>query len=329
MPCELWFLNRDKPEAHRDKVLMIDARNVYRKVTRKIYDFSPEQQQNLLAIVLLYRGERERFLDLVFRYLEDVVGEGVATFLSEDPIPQRTGPLPVFLDAVAALRDALSPFLDTQPKRGPQAKSLAALWDDHEQFGSNAEQFLLQVYDAQTACDDTPFACDALHTLVNRLASLVESSRDLAGQADQLYKVAVRLIETCEQECDARSSDAWNGRDVARARKAADEARRRAVEQLGRVRYFWRQARWLTERFPAGELRDVEGLVKLVDRTEIEANDWSLTPGRYVGVAPAEEDEDFDFATAMREIHAELRNLDAEAAVLAARIQENFEKLGI
>ena len=115
VPCELWFLNRAKPEAHRDKVLMIDARNVYRKVTRKIYDFSPEQQQNLLAVVWLYRGERKRFLELVFRYLENAAGEGVACFQSEDPVPQRTGPLPVFLDAVALLRDALSPFLDTQP----------------------------------------------------------------------------------------------------------------------------------------------------------------------------------------------------------------------
>ncbi len=61
VPCELWFLNRNKPEAHRDKVLMLDARNIYRKVTRKIYDFSPEQQQNLLAIVWLYRGETERY----------------------------------------------------------------------------------------------------------------------------------------------------------------------------------------------------------------------------------------------------------------------------
>ena len=63
MPCELWFLNRAKPEHHRDKVLMIDARNVYRKVTRKIYDFSPEQQQNLQAIVWLYRGDTDRFLE--------------------------------------------------------------------------------------------------------------------------------------------------------------------------------------------------------------------------------------------------------------------------
>ena len=52
------------------------------------------------------------------------------------------------------------------------------------------------------------------------------------------------------------------------------------------MRYFWRHAHWLTERFTEGELRDVEGLVKLAARAEIAANDWSLTPGRYVGVAP-------------------------------------------
>ena len=40
---------------------MLDARNVYRKVTRKIYDFSPEQMQNLSAIVWLYRGHENAF----------------------------------------------------------------------------------------------------------------------------------------------------------------------------------------------------------------------------------------------------------------------------
>jgi type I restriction enzyme M protein len=29
----------------------VDARNVYRKVTRKIYDFSPEQRKNITSIV--------------------------------------------------------------------------------------------------------------------------------------------------------------------------------------------------------------------------------------------------------------------------------------
>ena len=71
------------------------------------------------------------------------------------------------------------------------------------------------------------------------------------------------------------------------------------------------------------------GLIKLVDRKEIEAADWSLTPGRYVGVAPLEEDEDFDFEEALRDIHVELASLNEEAVELARKIQENFEELGV
>ena len=67
----------------------------------------------------------------------------------------------------------------------------------------------------------------------------------------------------------------------------------------------------------------------LAVKDEIEANDWSLTPGRYVGVAPEEEDEDFDFEEALREIHVELEELNAEAIQLAEKIKKNFEELGI
>ncbi len=55
-----------------------------------------------------------------------------------------------------------------------------------------------------------------------------------------------------------------------------------------------------------------------------------LTPGRYVGVAPEEEEEeDFDFGEAMRSIHVDLEELNDEAAKLAARIARNFEGLGV
>ena len=86
---------------------------------------------------------------------------------------------------------------------------------------------------------------------------------------------------------------------------------------------------WLQDRFPKAELEAVPGLVRLVDLKEIEAADWSLTPGRYVGVAPPEEDEDFDFEQTMRDIHTELADLNKEAVELAAKIQTNFEELGI
>ena len=83
------------------------------------------------------------------------------------------------------------------------------------------------------------------------------------------------------------------------------------------------------ERFPDAVLCDVAGLVKRVDRAELAAADWSLTPGRYVGVAPAEVDEDFDFEQTLRDIHVELVDLNREAVELAAKIAANFEGLGV
>ena len=115
VPCELWFLDRAKPKKHRGKVLMIDARNVYRKVTRKICDFSPEQQRNLLAIVWLYRGEAARFLELVSGYLWDVVAESQACFGEESEEGDTHRPLPEFLEALAILFKVLTPCLKTLP----------------------------------------------------------------------------------------------------------------------------------------------------------------------------------------------------------------------
>ena len=92
VPCQLWFFDRAKEHdpGRADRVLMLDARNVYRKVSRAIYDFSPEQQKNIAAIVWLYRGQSDRFLRLVESYLEQAVAEGQATAeplrdLREDP----------------------------------------------------------------------------------------------------------------------------------------------------------------------------------------------------------------------------------------------------
>nr|AAU82151.1 type I restriction-modification system DNA methylase [uncultured archaeon GZfos11A10] len=329
VPCELWFLNRDKPEAHRDKVLMIDARNIYRKVTRKIYDFSPEQQQNLLAIVWLYRGQTEKYLDLVSGYCRHTLDEGAGCFSTEDESGETIQPLPDFAAALDTLTSTLQPFLSTLADNAAHAEVQKELVDALPAFHADVEAFQQALTEQEAAWKRQKTTNGDLKQAVDCLAPLAESSRDLIKQTDLLYKLASRLIETCENECGAKASDAWVGRDTTRARKAADDARQLAVEQLKQVRYFWRQAHWLTERFPEAELCDVAGLVKLVDRTEIEANDWSLTPGRYVGVAPEEVDEDFDFEEALREIHVELEDLNNEAVKLAATIKKNFEELGI
>ena len=227
------------------------------------------------------------------------------------------------------MREALDPFIKTQPKKGPHSETLAEFDKELTLFARDVEQFQDNGNQAADQWEKTPDTNAGLNKLVMQLAPLAETSRDLVKQADLLYKLVSRLIETCENECEAKARGAWVSRDITHAHKAADEARQLAVQQLKQVRYFWRQAHWLTERFPKAELRDVEGLVKLVDRAEIKANDWSLTPGRYVGVAPEEIDEDFDFEEALREIHVELDDLNTEAVKLAATIKKNFEELGI
>ncbi len=329
VPCELWFLNRAKHEAHRDKVLMIDARNIYRKVTRKIYDFSPEQEQNILAIVWLYRGETGRYLDLVAGYCCRMLAEGAACFTTQDDNGNPVEPLPDFLCSLSTVRCAFEPFLKTLANDSPNDDVLKELDDAIPMFKADMEAFLNSVAEQQASWETQKNTSSELKNAVDRLAPLAETSRDLVKQTDLLYKLVCRLIEFCENDCGARDSDAWSNRDITRGRKAADEARALAVDQLKQVRYFWKQAHWLTERFPEAELRDVEGLVKLVDRAELEANDWSLTPGRYVGVAPEVEDEDFDFEEALRDIHVELEDLNAEAVQMAATIKKNFEELGV
>ncbi len=335
VPCELWFLNRAKPKEHKDKVLMIDARNVYRKVTRKIYDFSPEQESNLLAIVWLYRGETQRYLDLVANYCRCTLDEAGFCFHRQTDKSETMHPLPNFSVALTALLDILQPFINLSlpSEQGTKAKIAETMKEINEAlpaFKSDVEKFKQDFAEQQIVWKKQKTTNGELKKTVDRLAPLAEASGDLIKQTDLLYKLASRLIEACEKEYDAKkTTPAWSSRDITRARKDADEARAQAVEQLKQVRYFWKQAHWLTERFPEARLRNVEGLVKLVTRKEIEANDWSLTPGRYVGVAPEEPDEDFDFEEALRNIHVELEDLNAEAGQLAASIKKNFEELGI
>lgn len=227
------------------------------------------------------------------------------------------------------MRKCLAPFLKSQPKTGPHAEALKELDKETALFDQDVEQFRKSAQQAARQWGAAQDTNAALVKLTEKFEPISEASRDLIKQTDLIYKLATRLIDTWENELNATDSGAWVICDITRARKAADEARGIAVEQLKQVRYFWKQGHWLTERFPEAKLCNVEGLVKLVDIREIEANDWSLTPGRYVGVAPEIEDEDFDFEETLREIHVELEDLNAESVTLATTIKRNFEELGV
>ncbi|MDB2373641.1 type I restriction-modification system subunit M [Psychrosphaera haliotis] len=65
LPCALWFLDKNKPAHNKDKVLFIDARHIFRQVTRAVRDYTSEQLNFIANIVRLYRGQ-----DIDNTYLE-------------------------------------------------------------------------------------------------------------------------------------------------------------------------------------------------------------------------------------------------------------------
>ncbi|MFA6147981.1 MAG: N-6 DNA methylase [bacterium] len=327
VPCELWFFDRAKPPECRDKVLMLDARNVYRKVTRKIFDFSPEQMRNISAIVWLYRGQKARFLGLVREDLGYVCDEIVA-------IPSA---LKVFDATLTDLRGRFKPLAKAVAdhanidagKKQAFAESVKELLDAVAPYGADRAA-LLSALDqfGRKLAKVLPSGNEGQHAARQAFAPTVEAIRGLVKQVDLLYKLAARVADLGRELAGEDAiAVVYDRREAGKLVKLLDDQRKAAVEQLKRAVYFHRQVAWLQDRFPKAELESVPGLVKLVDRKEIEAADWSLTPGRYVGVAPPEVDDDFDFEQTLRGIHTELADLDKEAAELAAKIQENFEEL--
>jgi len=326
VPCELWHFDRGKPPERKDKVLMIDARNVFRKVTRKIYDFSPEQMRNLAAIVWLYRGQRERFLGLVKEYFARICTESTN-------IPAR---LAIFAATLADLRarfDSLAAALATDieaEKKQAFAAAMNELREATALYEADEQALLanLQSFEQQHV-QALPEKNAEQHAARKIFDTHAEAIRGLVKQVDLLYKLANRAGESgLPLPLGQGRGEGFDRRSTSKLLNQLDDERKAAVEQLKHAAYFHRQIAWLQDRFPDAELTAVPGLVNLVDRKEIEGADWSLTPGRYVGVAPQEEDEDFDFEQTLREIHVELADLNKEAMQLAAKIQENMEELG-
>ncbi|WP_291288826.1 class I SAM-dependent DNA methyltransferase [Enorma sp.] len=68
LPCTLWFLDKDKPQAIRDKVLFIDAQRYHTAVSTTLNEWTPWQLKNLSAIVWLYRGETQKYRELMSAY---------------------------------------------------------------------------------------------------------------------------------------------------------------------------------------------------------------------------------------------------------------------
>ena len=218
LPCSLWFFDKGKQEELRDKVLFIDARNYYTVVDRTLNEWSEWQLKNLNAIVWLYRGEADKYQNLLSQYRQE-------------------------------LGNQLS-------------------------FSERAQQLETDLQNARA------------------------EAKEKAAQAARKDK---KRIETEYQDI---------------------------IQGIEQKLTVVKEALWLTEKFGDGVYADIPGLCKAATLEEIEQKGFSLTPGAYVGVAPAE-DDGVDFHERMTEIHKELLELQAESDRLMETISKNWEEMGL
>lgn len=98
-------------------------------------------------------------------------------------------------------------------------------------------------------------------------------------------------------------------------------------------KYFQKQIDWLEERFPEGKYQDVVGLCKVASlegEDGIKDQDYSLNPGRYVGVVIEDDGKTAkEFKEDLFSLNEEFKSLNQEAKILEKQIEENLDSLVI
>jgi type I restriction enzyme M protein len=142
----------------------------------------------------------------------------------------------------------------------------------------------------------------------------------------------VKALDKAIREMDKRKAEAAKAdgkRATAnRQTKGVKAAVQALHDELKAAELDYQHVSWLQERFPQAAYEDVTGLCKLASREEIAEQDWSLNPGRYVGVVIEEDGcSEADFLANLAEQAGELERLNQDADVLARAIAENLAQL--
>ena len=305
LPCTIWFYDRakEKDAQKADTTLMLDLRDVYRKVSSNLHDFTAEQLQNIQAIVGLYRGNRGVFDKTISNYFHQINEnisqlKNVATYLSDSYNVKLTNSFKKLL---------------TKTTLGSWESIIEG--DDvafTTQLATHSDSYTLQ------------YKIDDLHTLSKETIDTLKKAK---RGYNNFLKAINAFVKDAGKEDDLRKNKDWKS-EVLDTLKEIEIEFNSYSHFIDQILYFNKEASWLITRFPNAKYEDVLGLCKVVKREEIAQNDYSLTAGRYVGVAP-QIDEDFDYEERMAEIKVELQSLNEEAIGLAEQIQLNLTELGL
>lgn len=304
LPATLWFFDKGKTD---ERVLFIDARNIFTQVDRAHRELSDAQIQNIALIPRLHKGRHQEFVDQVDRYMHQgmaqlkdaaehlpALSERLLAVLAEEAADAATS---------QAARDAIAAL---QAQWG-QLAALAQAQDQHERTRGqkhsvedrNKAQHLLRA-------QFTPFF-SGLHASVKTLDK------------------AIREMDKRKAEAAKADGKRATANRQTKGVKAAVQA---LHDELKAAELYYQHVSWLHERFPQAAYEDVTGLCKLASREEIAEQDWSLNPGRYVGVVIEEDGKtEEEFLADLTEAGDELIALQSEAHEIEAVIARNLAAL--
>lgn len=304
LPATLWFFDKGKTD---ERVLFIDARNIFTQVDRAHRELSDAQIQNIALIPRLHKGRRQEFVDQVDRYLRQgmaqlkeaaehlpALSERLLAVLAEEATDAATSK--AAREAIAALQVQWGQLAALEQA---QAKHERTRGQKHSVEDRNTAQHLLRA-------KFTPFFT-GLHA-------------------------AVKALDKAIREMDKRKAEAAKAdgkRATAnRQTKGVKAAVQALHDELKAAELYYQHVSWLQERFPKAAYEDVTGLCKLASREEIAEQDWSLNPGRYVGVVIEEDGKtEVEFAAQMLEAKDQLAELSEEANALNTIVTANLAKL--
>ena len=281
LPATLWFFDKGRTD---ERILFIDTRNIFTQIDRAHREFSDEQVANIAIISQLHKGRRERFLALGDHYF----AQGVASLHAHQASIEA-----LCAQLFEALDDPAARQTVTDLKK--QWKGLTKLEDRYAAYLDSTTSVGAEPVEAHNS------AQHKLHT------AFVPFFAALHGDLKALDKT---LRQHEKQLSDIAQADGKRGSTDRKTKllKTALEALHTEVKES---EVWFSHILWLQERFPNAQYEDITGLCKLATRAEVEEQDWSLNPGRYVGVVIEEDGKtEEEFISGLLEMNSELTRLN-------------------
>ncbi|MBU5611618.1 type I restriction-modification system subunit M [Geomonas azotofigens] len=296
LPATLWFFDKAKKDKN---ILFIDARNIFTQIDRAHREFSEEQIQNIAMISHLHRGERHKFVSLIDDYFILGIQKLAENKASVEPVSAQI--LQVLDDAagkqaVGGLVKQWAGLKELKAKHDQYAKAFAKEADIKKK--NKAQHQLREAFD--------PFFV-ALHEGLKKLDKVVRQHE--------------------KQQADDAKAEGKRG-TADRKLKALKDALGALHEEVKNAESFFRHIHWLQERFPKAEYEDVTGLCKLASLAEVKEQDYSLNPGRYVGVVIEEDGKtEEEFTNELVAMQEELAELNEAARCIEKLMAQNVRLL--